>query len=177
LRSLIKWGVIVSLVAGVVIQFIPVVPDVEERNPEERFTPKAPPEVLAILKRACFDCHSNETVWPLYAELAPGRWLMHRDVRKGRNSMNFSEWGDYDAEEREYDKEESWEQIESGEMPPWFYVYPLHMDAKLSEADKALLKEWMLAPESDPEQAEAEADEGQDASDEKTTDDDTDDSQ
>jgi len=143
LIKLAKIGAIVGIVAGIGIQFIPV--DVE-KNPEDRFTPDAPPEVLAILRKACYDCHSNETVWPLYASLAPGSWLMARDVKKGRNMMNISEWGDYSGEERDADKEESWEQIEKGEMPPWFYVLPFHLDASLTDAEKATLKEWLLKP-------------------------------
>ncbi|MDZ4694879.1 MAG: heme-binding domain-containing protein [Deltaproteobacteria bacterium] len=145
LKKLAKLGAFVGIVVGVGIQLIPV--DGIGTNPEERFTPDAPPEVLAILRKACFDCHSNETVWPLYARLAPGSWLMSRDVNKGRNKMNISEWGDYDGEERGYDKETAWEQIEKGEMPPWFYILPFHPDAKLTDAEKATLKAWLLTPE------------------------------
>ena len=113
-------------------------------NPPERFDIGAPPEVAAIMRRACFDCHTNETKWPLYARLAPGSWLMARDVHNGRNHLNLSHWADSDEEERQSDKENCWEQIESGAMPPWFYIYPLHMGAKLSAADKATLKEWLM---------------------------------
>jgi Haem-binding domain len=145
IKKLAKIGAIVGIVVGIGIQFIPV--DGIGTNPEDRFTPDAPPEVLAILRKACFDCHSNETVWPLYAQLAPGSWLMSRDVNKGRNKMNISEWGEYDGEERDYDKETAWEQIEKGEMPPWFYILPFHPDAKLTDAEKATLKAWLLKPE------------------------------
>src|SRR5690242_170452 len=81
---------IVAGVAGLGIQFIPVAGI--GVNPEERYALKAPAEVQAILKKACFDCHSNETAWPWYARLAPGSWLMARDVKKGRAHMNMSEW-------------------------------------------------------------------------------------
>ena len=113
-------------------------------NPPARYKLDAPPEVEAILRRSCFDCHSNETKWPLYARIAPGSWLMARDVHNGRNHINFSEWADHDEDERKTDLENCWEQVEAGEMPKWFYVYPFHMSAKLSPADKALLKSYFL---------------------------------
>src|SRR4051794_26410783 len=105
----LKIGLLVAVVAGVAIQFVPV--KGIGVNPPERYKLDAPPEVEAILRRACFDCHSNETKWPLYARMAPSSWLMARDVNKGRSRMNFSEWGDADEKEREIDKENSWEQI------------------------------------------------------------------
>jgi hypothetical protein len=130
-------------------------------NPPERFDIGAPPEVAAIMRRACFDCHTNETKWPLYARMAPGSWLMARDVHNGRNHLNLSHWADSDEEERQSDKENCWEQIESGAMPPWFYIYPLHLGAKLSAADKATLKDWLMKDAGKKkEEAVAEKDEG-----------------
>ena len=113
-------------------------------NPPARFKLDAPPDVEAILRRACFDCHSNETKWPLYARVAPGSWLMARDVHKGRSHMNFSEWAKHDDDEKKTDLENAWEQVESGAMPKWFYVWPMHLSARLSAADKALLKGYFL---------------------------------
>jgi hypothetical protein len=148
MKKLLRFGVVGGVVGFVALQFAPVgrwVPlkDIGT-NPPGRFALGAPPDVTAILERACMDCHSNETKWPLYARLAPGSWLMARDVHTGRNHMNFSEWGDHDEDERQDDLETCWEQVESGEMPPWFYVYPLHLKAKLSDGDKATLKAYFL---------------------------------
>ena len=114
------------------------------RNPPERFPFDGPPAVAAIMRRACFDCHTNETRWPLYARIAPGSWLMARDIHNGRNHLNFSKWADIDEEERQTDRSNCWDQIESGVMPPWFYVFPFHGDAKLSEGDKAVLRTYLL---------------------------------
>jgi hypothetical protein len=113
-------------------------------NPPTKYTLDAPPEVQAILARACNDCHTNETKWPLYARIAPGSWLMARDVHNGRTHLNFSEWADHDDDERQTDFENCWEQVESGAMPKWFYVFPLHPKAKLSDADKAVLKAFFM---------------------------------
>jgi len=141
----IKWSAAGFGFVTVAIQFIPV--EGLGHNPPERFTPDAPPEVEAILRKACYDCHSNETEWPWYARLAPGSWLMAKDVREGRNNMNMSEWSADDADDLEeiaYDKETSWEQIEAGEMPPWFYIFPMHPGAALSDDEKQTLKAWLL---------------------------------
>ena len=141
-KRIVKFVGLGIVVMGVGIQFIPV----KEigTNPPERFALDAPPQVAAILRRACFDCHTNETQWPLYSRLAPGSWLMARDVHKGRTHLNFSEWSAVDEEERGDDFETCWEQVESGEMPPWFYVFPMHPAARLSESDKAQLKSYFL---------------------------------
>jgi len=159
LKKFLKIALLAAIVVGVGIQFVPV--KGIGSNPPARYKLDAPPEVEAILRESCFDCHSNETKWPFYARIAPGSWLMARDVNKGRSRFNMSEWGDVDADERQLDKENSWDQIDEGEMPKWFYL-PLHPKARLDDAKKATLKAWMLKdkgkkaePEKKPE-AEAE---------------------
>ena len=119
------------------IQFIPVTmtnPPVEEEI-------VASPAVKAILKRACYDCHSHETIWPGYSRVAPVSWLLAWDVREGREELNFSTWNRYDQKKRNKIIKEIWEEVEEGEMPPWFYL-PLHPDAGLSEQDHAVLRTW-----------------------------------
>jgi hypothetical protein len=151
LKTAAKAAVLVGIVVGVVIQFIPV--KGVGSNPPERFKIDAPPEVEAIMRKACFDCHSNETRWPWYAKLAPSSWLMARDVLKGRARMNLSEWGGADEAERTTDREVSRDQINEGNMPPWFYL-PMHPDARLSAHEKDVLKAWLV-----PAKAAAKADE------------------
>ncbi len=155
MRRILRFVFLGLLLAGIAIQFIPV-QDIGN-NPPHRFVVDAPPEVAAILRRSCFDCHSNETRWPLYSRIAPGSWLMARDVHRGRNHLNFSEWGDVDEDERQDDLESCWDQVEAGEMPPIQYLYPFHMSAKLSEADKALLKGFFLKNAAKPEQKKPDA--------------------
>ncbi len=135
-------GIIVMLVAGVIlIQFVPV----ERSNPPVESDIPAPPAVKLILKRACYDCHSHETMWPWYSRLAPVSWLLARDVHEGRAELNFSTWAHYSPTEQEKKLKESWEEVQEGEMPPWYYL-PLHRDAALSEADRQLLQTWALTP-------------------------------
>jgi hypothetical protein len=64
-----------------------------------------------------------------------------RDVRKARSQYNFSTWNRYNAEKKSELLKEMWEEVEEGEMPPWFYT-PLHPDARLTDEDKAVLKDW-----------------------------------
>ncbi len=136
----IAGGVGAAIFVG--LQFVPVAGI--GVNPPQQFKLDAPLNVEAILRKACMDCHSNETRWPWYAKLAPGSWLMARDVKKGRSRMNMSEWGDADESERKIDRENAWDQVKADQMPPWFYL-PTHPDARLSDAEKALLKGWFLA--------------------------------
>lgn len=149
LKKMVQIGAAVGVAGFVILQVFPAgkigvhVEDIGT-NPPGRYDLGAPLEVEAIMRRACYDCHTNETKWPLYARLAPSSWLMARDVHNGRNHLNFSNWGEADEDERQTDRENAWEHIESGDMPPWFYVYPLHLGAKLSDADKATLKGWLM---------------------------------
>jgi mono/diheme cytochrome c family protein len=93
------------------------------------------PETRALAQRACFDCHSNETVWPWYSNIAPSSWLLAMDIAKGRDEMNFSDWGSRDQSADEIARE-----LERGSMPPSRYLL-LHPDAKLSDAEIAQLIE------------------------------------
>ena len=83
--------------------------------------------------RACFDCHSNQTAWPWYSNIAPFSWLIQSDVDEGRNKLNYSEWNRPQKEARE-----SAESVREGEMPPWYYVI-LHPQAKLSSVERQAL--------------------------------------
>ena len=83
--------------------------------------------------RACFDCHSNETVWPWYSNIAPISWLVYRDVLEGREQLNYSEWGSQRGEGAE--PGEAAEKISSGEMPPFYYLLT-HPGTRLSDAEK-----------------------------------------
>lgn len=137
LRSIVRTAIGVFVIMLFGIQLIPV----DRSNPPVSQVVDATPEVMNILKRACFDCHSNEVVWPWYSKVAPVSWLIAKDVREGREHINFSTWDEYDAEDRAEILEEMWEEVEEGEMPLWFYT-PLHPEAKLSEQDLSVLMAW-----------------------------------
>lgn len=134
-------GVVVVLVAMQLITF-------ERTNPPVTGEIRAPDEVKAVLKRACWDCHSNQSVYPWYSRVAPASWLVHRDVVDGRRHLNFSEWSQVPADRRERKQKRCWKEASEGDMPPWFYL-PLHSEAQLSEADRKTLEAWADGPTSD----------------------------
>lgn len=119
------------------IQFIPI----DKSNPPERGAAVAPAEVQALLRRACFDCHSNETVWPWYSQIAPASLLIAQDVKKGRKEVNFSTWEKYDEKRKARKLKEIAKEVEKGDMPLFYYL-PLHPDAKLSPAERDLIVKW-----------------------------------
>jgi hypothetical protein len=86
-----------------------------------------------LVRRACYDCHSNQTVWPWYSNIAPVSWLVQRDVNEGRRHLNFSEW----QQPGRHAKDVA-EQVKEGEMPPWFYR-PMHPAARLTDEEKLAL--------------------------------------
>jgi hypothetical protein len=96
-------------------------------------------QTRALAVRACYDCHSNETVWPWYSNIAPVSWLVQRDVEEGRRRLNFSEWGT-----RRQEADEAAEVVQEGEMPPSFYL-PLHPLARLSSQEKSALVQGLVA--------------------------------
>ncbi len=98
------------------------------------------PQTRTLAQRACFDCHSNETVWPWYSNVAPISWLVQRDVDEGRKKLNFSTWG-FGGEE---EAEEMAEVIYEGEMPLPIYLLT-HAEARLSAAEKEALAQGLMA--------------------------------
>jgi hypothetical protein len=136
-------GTRIALAIGAVIVAIQIVP-VDRSNPPVEGVVAAPPEVYAVLKRSCFDCHSNETKWPWYSYVAPVSWLVAHDVHEGRGHMNFSEWNRLVPEEQADHIDHCWKMVAKGKMPLSYYL-PMHPDAKLSDADKLLIYDWAKA--------------------------------
>jgi heme-binding protein len=128
----------VLLALGVVIQAVPY--GRQHTNPPVIAEPQwDTPQTRTLAARACFDCHSNETVWPWYANIAPVSWLVQRDVDLGRRAVNFSEWNRPQKEARE-----SSETVRQGEMPPWVYTVR-RSSARLSVAEKEALAGGLAA--------------------------------
>jgi cytochrome c551/c552 len=141
--KVVKW----VLSAAVLVQFIPF--GRSHTNPSEMKEPAwDSPGTRALIRRACFDCHSNETVWPWYSHIAPVSWLVQSDVDDGRRQLNFSEW---DRPQRH--AKDVAAQVKQGDMPLWFYL-PMHPAARLTEADKQALidgAEKSLGPQAAPD--------------------------
>jgi hypothetical protein len=132
-----KFFWILFFIALIVIQFIPV----KRTNPGSISEIDAPADVKAIFRNSCFDCHSNETIWPWYSYVAPASWLLVSDVNEGRENLNFSNWGNLDRSKQAKLREEIWEEIREERMPLWQYRI-LHPGSKLSQEQKNLIRNW-----------------------------------
>jgi hypothetical protein len=140
IRRIAKWPIVVLAVALVVVQFVPV----DRTNPPVETEVAASSEVRAVLRRACYDCHSNETVWPWYSRIAPVSWWVAHDVHEGREELNLSIWNQYTTKRRLRKLKEIRDEVAEGEMPPWTYLPP-HPEARLSPQDRAVLLAWSLS--------------------------------
>ena len=89
--------------------------------------------LVSVLDRACRDCHSNETVWPWYTQVAPLSWLMAYGVAEGRRAVNFSEWAAYSPAQQRMLLAVSCDDVTSGKMPGLYAL--LHPEMRLSSQD------------------------------------------
>ncbi len=130
MKRVILWVVIAAVALFVIASLLPL----NRTNPPvAREVNWDSPQTRALAQRACFDCHSNETVWPPYAYVAPVNLLLWRHVTEGRENLNFSQW-----DQRQSRFDEIGERVRSGDMPPWDYLL-MHGDAKLTDAEKQQL--------------------------------------
>jgi len=100
-----------------------------------------PPPVRAVFRRSCFDCHSNETVWPWYSEITPVNFLVAGDVATGRKNLNFSEWGRQKLGRRMSVLEEIGDQLTGRDMPLKKYLL-MHPNAKVSDDEIKMISDW-----------------------------------
>lgn len=138
-KKIIFW----TLVAFALIQFFPIDRTNQPVDTKVNFVDarKSPEKVRTLLKNACYDCHSNETVYPKYAFIAPVSWSVKSHVNEGREHLNFSAWQTYNKDLKENMLTKSIQTIQNKTMPmPGYIVY--HKEANLSEAERALLIQY-----------------------------------
>ena len=135
MKKKIKYTLFVLVAIFLGMQLI----SVDRSNPPVTSDLDAPIEVKTILKRSCYNCHSNEVNWPWYSYIAPVSWLITHDVKEGREELNFSEWSKHSGNLEM--KEEIIEEIAEGEMPLPIYLIT-HPSASISEQELAALKQW-----------------------------------
>jgi hypothetical protein len=103
-----------------------------------------PLNVQEILQKSCYDCHSNNTNYPWYAEIQPVGWWLNNHIKEGKAEINFNEFSTYSIR-RQYKKlEEIIEQVKKDEMPLSSYTL-IHKDAVLSKEQKLLVSTWANA--------------------------------
>ena len=133
MKKKVVLGVLIGLIAGgILIQFLPYGHD--HTNPPVTGEPQwDSQQTRDLVTRACYDCHSNQTTWPWYSNIAPLSWLIQHDVEEGRSRLNFTEWN---QSQREVDN--AARQVQQGRMPQWYYLL-LHPTANLTPAEKQAL--------------------------------------
>jgi hypothetical protein len=133
--------VVYSLIAlFVLIQLVPYGRD--HSNPPVLSEPSwDSPRTRELAVIACFDCHSNETVWPWYSNIAPVSWLVYKDTIEGREELNYSDWDNCTGEHCA--PSEAQESILDGEMPLPIYLIT-HPEARFSDAQKQELANGLL---------------------------------
>lgn len=138
-------GCIVLLVL-VIIQFIRIDKTNLEVVIENDFIVQTnPPEhIQTILKTSCYDCHSNESTYPWYTNVAPISWWVKQHINEAREELNFSEWTSYPLKKQKHKLEEVYEEVEEGEMPLPSYLI-VHSEAKLTTEQKNELVAWFKA--------------------------------
>lgn len=107
-----------------------------------------PGNVMQVLKKSCFDCHSNQTTYPWYDRISPISWWVADHVNDGKRELNFTEFTQYSIKKQLHKMEEIRETVEKGEMPLKSYLV-MHGDAKLTPNDKNLLVDWSRKAETE----------------------------
>ena len=142
----IKRFLILALLTLIIIQFFPVEKNEGSYESLKTFLSETKPsaEVEGILKASCYDCHSNQTQYPWYSNLAPASFFLADHIEEGKSHLNFSDWGNYTAKRKDHKLEEVMEQVERDEMPLSSYTL-IHQDAKLSDSQTEALINWVKA--------------------------------
>jgi hypothetical protein len=121
------------------IQFV----SLNKTNPpvDENLTLNAPKNVMNILKNSCYDCHSNETEWPYYSNVAPISFFVVSHVNKGRKALNFSKWQEMDSDIKQKRLKRAIKTVNNDMMALPSYI-SVHEDAQLSKEQKIILTSW-----------------------------------
>ncbi|HHM20733.1 MAG TPA: cytochrome C [Bacteroidetes bacterium] len=132
----------------VVIQLFPIDQTNPPADPEDDFiTIEKPPEAIgALVKTACYDCHSYQTKYPWYVNIQPVGWWMRSHFRGARKELNFSQWSQYDQEDKAHHFSEMAEEVEEKHMPLKSYTW-MHPEARLSNDDRQMLVDFFQSRE------------------------------
>jgi len=142
-----KRKIVLGLLAVlVVIQFIRPSRNTSDRESPNEITNyyKVPADLHNVLKRSWYDCHSNNTDYPWYANIQPVGWWLQRHVNQGKRELNFSEFGSYDQKKAKHKFDEIEEMVREGEMPLASYTL-IHVEAKLTAEESATIASWASA--------------------------------
>jgi hypothetical protein len=144
IKKIILAIILLIFIVFITIQFIQPV-----RNTSGQVLPtdisklyKIPQDVSTLLKNSCYDCHSNNTVYPWYSNIQPVGWLLEADIKNGKDKLNFSEFGSLSSRRQISKLRNIKNRIKDGTMP--IKVYQLmHPSAQLTDEGKQLLSDWI----------------------------------
>ena len=143
MKSIKKIIIPAVLALFVIIQFFGVTPNVSvvpsENSIEKHYS--VPSEVQQILTASCYDCHSNNTVYPWYSKVQPVKWWLASHINDGKRHLNFDEFNTYSNDKKLHKLDEITETVKAGEMPLKSYTL-IHTGAKLSEKQKQQIIGW-----------------------------------
>ncbi len=144
--KVVKVILLIALAAFVVIQFIRPQKNVSNGDLSNDISKKfsIPADVQTELNNSCYDCHSNNTRYPWYAEVQPVGWLLAKDIREAKKNLNFSEFGAYRLRRQYIKLEQIADQVSEEEMPLPNYTI-MHRDAKMSPERRTRLINWANA--------------------------------
>jgi hypothetical protein len=131
--------VFVVLGFAIAIQFIR--PDFTNPAVDEKITLNGDPKVMSLLKTSCYDCHSNETKYPWYQNVAPVSWFLSDHIEQGRKALNFSNWANIDPNMRLKRLERAKQMISNDSMPKHEYLM-MHKNAVLNNEEKQMLEDF-----------------------------------
>ena len=143
MKRFFKWAGIALAAGLIVIQFFRPEKNNGPMDPaEDLLMLSSPPEPLAeLIRKACYDCHSNQTNYPWYSQIAPVSWYLQMHIRQGKEDLNASTYGSLDKADKIEFLVDFCEVVEAGTMPLGSYTL-LHKSARLSEEDKASICAW-----------------------------------
>ena len=140
--KIVRTLLVIALIALVIIQFIPT-----EKNIQDDYASivafenetKMPEDVKAVMRKDCYDCHSNNTVYPWYDNIAPANFYLEEHIEEGKEHFNASAWESYSLKKKDHKLEELIEEVEEGEMPLDSYTW-LHGD--ITDEEKTSILNW-----------------------------------
>ncbi|MFQ5446965.1 MAG: heme-binding domain-containing protein [Saprospiraceae bacterium] len=105
-----------------------------------------PLEIATLLHDACYDCHSNLTEYPWYTNVQPVAWWINNHINEGRQHLNFSNWGSYNAKKKAHKAEELVEMVSEKEMPLKSFTW-MHPEARLTNLQRKKMVDWLKTVE------------------------------
>ncbi|MGM0519562.1 MAG: heme-binding domain-containing protein [Campylobacterota bacterium] len=133
-----KRALLIFLIIFIVMQFIQT--KQENYETDKSLEIQAPKKVMNIFKNSCYDCHSGETSWPWYSNIAPFSWVINSHVKNGRKALDFSTWEKYTKEEKKEQLEDIYRTVYAL-MPLQSYVM-FHKETDLTKEERKLIRDW-----------------------------------